>query len=122
MTRAEAEPLWEKARLQANAMLSELEKAGQIDFNNPDIPENAMARICLIELLVIALSPVGDQQIKNSALRSLLSHTKPKPVVRSEIRLQKDAETAAWLEAAIEDHRATSSETAAVPATSDNEC
>jgi hypothetical protein len=107
MTRAEAEPLWERARQQANTILTRLEKDGQIDFDNPDATENEMARIGLFEILVIALSPMGDQQLKNSAIRTVLLYTKPKPAVRSEIRLQQEVETAAWLRRVIDHHLAT---------------
>src|SRR4029077_18565988 len=42
MTRAEAEPLWERAGQQANSILTRLEKDGQIDFDNPNVTENEM--------------------------------------------------------------------------------
>ena len=109
MTRAEAEPLWEKARHDADAIMGRLEADGQVEFD-PDIPEHEMARVCLRELLVLALSPLRNEQLKISALRTLLAHTKPKPVVRSEINLQQDADVSAWLEKVIEDHRATAHE------------
>ena len=110
MTRAEAEPLWQKARHEADAIMARLEENGQVEFDY-DLPEHEMARICLRELLVIALSPMRDEQLKNSALRTLLAHTKPKPVIKSEIRLQEDAGMIAWLDKVIEDHRATAHET-----------
>lgn len=119
MTRAEAEPLWQKAEQQADIVMSALLQSGQLEFDpniskhgqfefHTDISEEQMAWWCLREAFVIALSPINDGQIKNSALRLVLAHTKAKPAVEAEITIQEAAETEAWLKTVIEDHLATS--------------
>ena len=106
MTRVEAEPLWEKAKQDADIAMSALEKQGRLVFD-PDLPEDEMARIAMRELFVLAFCPMGNQQLKISALHTLLLHTKPKPAAKSEITVQQEAEAAAWLQSVIEDDLAT---------------
>jgi hypothetical protein len=111
MTREEAEPLWEQARRDADFILATLEKQRQIDFD-PSISEEEMAKICLREALAIALSPMGDNQVKTRAARIVLKYTKPLPASSSELTL-RDLEIASWLRNVFADHLATSQSTKA---------
>lgn len=122
MSRAEAEPLWQKAQQQADIVMSALLQSGQLEFEphilkqgqfefDRDISEKQMAWYCLREAFIIALSPIGDQQLKNSALRTVLAYTKPKPAAKSAMTWQHEADMEAWLQMAIEDHLTTSKPT-----------
>jgi hypothetical protein len=99
MTRKQAEPLWEQAKRDADIVLNKLEKEGQIDFENTT--EDEMARLCLHEALVLALSPLRDE-IKNRALRIVLDWCKPKPATATDLEVR----TEKWLREIIDDHKA----------------
>jgi hypothetical protein len=100
MTRKQAEPLWEQARQDAEAALKHLEKEGRIDFDNTS--EGEMARLCLLEALVIGLSPMNNE-IKNRAIRIVLDYTKPKPIATTELEVNNKN----WLKEIVADHKAT---------------
>jgi hypothetical protein len=106
MTWQEALPLWEQAAKNADIALAALERNGQIEFDL-DIEEEQMARICLREALILALSPLRDQRLKTSALRTVLTYTKPKPARQTEVTLNS-LEMDEWFQQVLADHIATS--------------
>jgi len=106
MTRGQAEPLWQQAREKADILMDYFEREGMMEFD-PDIPEEEMARACLREALVLALSPLRNEQVKMSALRTVLAYTKPKPATKSEINLLDNA----WWQEVLKDHLATTAAT-----------
>jgi hypothetical protein len=107
MTRAQAEPLWQQARVQADLALAAFVQQGLITFD-PNIEEQELARLVLREALVIALSPLRDIQTKAAALRLVLEWTLPKPANRSKQKLQ-NAE--AWLVEVLGNYQAASATT-----------
>jgi hypothetical protein len=107
MTRAQAEPLWQQARAQADLAMAAFVQQGLIKFH-PNIDEEELARLVLREALVIALSPLRDIQTKAAALRLVLEWTLPKPANRSEQKLQ-NAE--AWLVEVLGNYQAASATT-----------
>jgi hypothetical protein len=114
MTRAQAEPLWEQARKDADLLMAQFEKEGRIEFKSTPVEQEEalpngmhtdaeMARLVLREALVLALSPLKDVQTKATAARIVLEWTKPKPATKSELKLQGEE---AWLAEVLEDHHA----------------
>jgi hypothetical protein len=98
MDRLEALELWEQAAQKARHIMAEFEKAGVIKFE--DTEEEQMAKACIREALVMALSPMRDQQIKIRAARIVLEWTRAKPVRQLELAT---AET--WLREVLDNHQ-----------------
>jgi hypothetical protein len=118
LSREEADRLWKKAEKQADITMSALLRNGQLEFDphiersgdfkfDDDISEEQMAWWCLREAFIIALSPINDKQVKNRALRFVLTYTKPKSAAKFEVTLQQEADNEARLQMVIEDHLAT---------------
>jgi hypothetical protein len=101
MTREEAEPFWQQAREQAEAILTKFEDEGRVEFDI-DVPDEQMARLALREALVMALSPLTDAQIKARNVRIVLDWTKPKPGAKAETHIHSP-EFEAWFASVLED-------------------
>ena len=97
MSWQQALPLWEQATANADVILKRLEHHRYIEFNL-DIEEEQMARACLREALIMALSPMQDKQTKSANIRTVLEWTMPRPAKKSELKLQGEA----WLRTILE--------------------
>jgi hypothetical protein len=100
MTKAEAAPLWAKAREQARKFITIMEDAGEIAGVVIPGSEQDMAKRALEEAFALAVSPLTQAQVKNAAIRTVLEWTKAKPESKSKLTLDKSEE---WLAALAAD-------------------
>jgi hypothetical protein len=95
MTRAEAEPLWARARQLADRFIKIMKDKGELpelpdDIFDVAVPETdaGKAEEALKEAFVLAMGPT-DQKIKIQAINTVLAYTKSKPESRSKLTLNK---------------------------------
>ena len=120
MTRAQARSAWAEARVKADKVFNHMVEQGMVQAINPEdfepvvfkapdgtpytvlVPrsEEAKASLALKEAMVMALSPMGNQQTKHAAIRTVLEWTKAKPASKSEVAVTKAED---WLAAVTAD-------------------
>jgi hypothetical protein len=97
MRRAQAEPLWARARQLADRFIQIMKDKGELpDLDDADIydlvevPDSdaGKAEAALKEAFVLAIGP-SDQKIKIQAINTVLNFTKSKPESRSKLTLNK---------------------------------
>lgn len=102
MTAAEADPLWAKARVQAEIDMKKLEDEGHVSFDM-NLTDDQLAREAMLKLLEILRSPSGNKQMVNSAAGKILEYTKAKPASKTDLRVNS---AEAWLQEVLADHKA----------------
>lgn len=102
MRRAQAEPLWARARELADRFIQIMKDKGELpedelvviendgDMSEIRIPSSdaGKAEAALRETFVLAVGP-SDQKVKIQALNTVLAYTKSKPESRSKLTLNK---------------------------------
>lgn len=93
MRRAQAEPLWARARKLADRFIQLMKETDQLPTLPMEaiaVPETdaAKAEVALREAFILAVGP-SDQKIKIQAINTVLNFTKSKPESRSKLTLNK---------------------------------
>ncbi|MFI4971094.1 MAG: hypothetical protein ACHP7H_00325 [Hyphomicrobiales bacterium] len=98
MRRAQAEPLWERARSLADRFINIMKDNGElptdevviVDGEEVTVPstDNGKAEAALREAFVLAVGP-SDQKIKIQAINTVLNFTKSRPETKSKLTLNK---------------------------------
>ena len=78
MRKAEAQALWDKATIFADAAMKRLEEQGVVERVVVPDTDDAIAKACLHEVFKLALGPDNVRQ-RLAAARLVLTYTKPKP-------------------------------------------
>ena len=101
MRKAEAMALWDTAGEIADRIVRALEANGVLPEAVIPDSDDALAKACLRELVVIVFGPGNDQRTKLMALYALLKYTKGRPTRRLDYNLTAEE----WLRKATEERR-----------------
>jgi hypothetical protein len=101
MRKAEAMALWDTAGKIADCIVRTFEADGVLPEAMIPDSDDALAKACLRELVVIVFGPGNDQRTKLMALYALLKYTKGPPKRRLDYTLTAEE----WLRKATEERR-----------------